>query len=132
MSHTNGICTYNKLWLAKNLQGDAAQASHKTYTRKGSPAKVTTQSGEKCRVAAFAEVEMVVEAGGEVEDRDDPLDPGVEDDTGGRVEDNIEVGVNEEVGIWLLCADITEDGTGELNEPVMRSSEKLGENATNG
>lgn len=55
---------------------------------------MTTQSCEKSRVAAFPEAEVVVEAGGGVDDRDGPLEWGVEDDVGGRVEDVIEVDVD--------------------------------------
>ncbi len=82
------------------MQGeDATQASPKNYTKniKGRPAKVTTQSCEKCCVAAYAEAEVAVEAGGEVDDGDGLLELGVEDDAGGRVRDDIEVDVDEKV-----------------------------------
>lgn len=58
-----------------------------------------TQSCEKCRVAAFAEAEVVVDAGREVDDGDGPLVLGVEDDVGGPVEDDIEVDGGEMVPI---------------------------------
>jgi len=65
----------------------------KTYIKniKGRTTKVTTQSCEKYRVAAFAEAEVVVEAlVEEVDDIDGPLEWGVEDDVGGSVEDDCE------------------------------------------
>lgn len=47
-----------------------------TYMKniKGRPAKVATQCCEKYRVAAFAEAEVVAEAGREVDDGDGPLE----------------------------------------------------------
>jgi len=54
---------------------------------------VMIQSREKCRVAAFAEAVVAVEAGGEVKDGDGPLVLWVEGDVGG-VEDDIEVDNN--------------------------------------
>lgn len=58
-----------------------------------------TQNCEKCCVAVFAEVEVVVEAGREVDDGDEPLVSGVEEDAGGRVEVDIEVDGGETVPI---------------------------------
>ena len=71
----------------------------KGYTKntKSRPAKVTTQSCEECRVAAFLEAEVVVEADSEVDDRDGPLEWVVEDDARGRVEDEIEVDIGVDV-----------------------------------
>lgn len=56
-----------------------------------------TQSCENCRFAAFAEAEVVVEAGVEVDDKDGPLEWRVGDDVGGRVEDGVGVDVDEMV-----------------------------------
>jgi hypothetical protein len=56
-----------------------------------------TQSCEKCCAAAFAEAEVVVETGGEVDDGDGPLELGVEGDVVGRVEDDVEVDGDEMV-----------------------------------
>lgn len=91
-----------------------------------------TQSCEKCRVAAFAEVEVAVEAGGEVDDGVSPLELWFEGDAaGGDVDvDDDDMVPKNEVDTSLGCADSTDDGTGivdvnsgtgELNEPVIFS-----------
>jgi len=54
-----------------------------------------TQSREKCRAAAEAEV--AVETGGEVDDGDGPLELWVEGDAEGRVEDDVKVDDDEMV-----------------------------------
>jgi len=71
----------------------------KTYiiNRKDRPAKTTTLSCEKCRVAAFAGVEVAVEAGDEVDDSNRLPELCVEDGAGERVGDDIEVYVEEMV-----------------------------------
>jgi hypothetical protein len=56
-----------------------------------------TQGCEKRRIAAFAEAEGAVEAGGEVDDGVDPLELWVEGDAAGGVEDGVEVDDDEMV-----------------------------------
>jgi len=56
-----------------------------------------TRTCKKCRVAAFAEAEVAVEAGGEVDDGVGPLVLWVEEDAAGGEEDGVEVDDDEMV-----------------------------------
>jgi len=125
-------------------QAELSRKAGENYTKSETdrPVNVMVKSGKAWRIAEFGREEVMVI--GEVDDVDEL--EGV--DLGGKDDDEDRVGVVDEtvpgcveVMIWLECVDKEEEGTGivdvnsgtgESNEPLIPSNEKIAENAVTG